>query len=173
LRSQCVDVHEWKSIVAHIRQHRVYALMLQDPYTLRATQKPRGYPGDALLLDFVYRHPLIERDVQQSSALGKRIYEYTGVDSPPAMAVRNRRDLIASILRSAAGSASIRLVLAFACGHLREFDAAFPHVHSPFCSVRCLRSTLRASRTGSIMLCGPRRNACDLHSSAVPRPWHH
>jgi hypothetical protein len=26
LRSQCVHVNEWKSIVAHIRRHRVYPL---------------------------------------------------------------------------------------------------------------------------------------------------
>jgi hypothetical protein len=114
LRSQCLDLNEWQNIVVHMRQHRMYSLMLEDPYTLRATQKPRGYPGDALLLDFVYRHPLIARDVQQSSALGQRIYEYTGIESPPAKAVRNRRDIIAKVLRSADDSASIRGVLAFA-----------------------------------------------------------
>jgi extracellular factor (EF) 3-hydroxypalmitic acid methyl ester biosynthesis protein len=132
LRSQCLDLNEWHNIVAHLRLHRIYSLMLEDPYTLRATQKPRGYPGDALLLDFVYRHPLIARDVQQSSALGQRIYEYTGIESPPAKAVRNRRDSIAKILRSAVDFASIRGVLAFACGHLREFDVAFPDANSPF-----------------------------------------
>lgn len=172
LRSQCVDVNEWKSIVAHIRRHRVYPLMLEDPYTLRAKQKPRGYPGDALLLDFVYRHPLIERDVQRSSALGKGIYEYTGIDSPPAKAVRNRRDLIASILKNAAHSASISRVLAFACGHLREFDVAFPDLHSPF--VQFVACDQHPEPLELVQLCYGDRGVMpvDMHSSAVPRPWH-
>lgn len=130
LRALCMDMNEWKSIVTRIRQHRLYSLMLDDPYTRRAAQRPLGYPGDALLLDFVYRHSSIEHDVQQSSAIGKHIYEYTAIDSAPAKAVRNRRDLIAGILRRAAYSGSIR-VLAFACGHLREFEVAFPDVPSP------------------------------------------
>lgn len=106
--------------------------MLEDPYTRRAAQRSLGYPGDAVLLDFVYQHSSIEHDVKHSSAIGRCIYEYTGIDSPPAKAVRNRRDLIAGILKSAADSAPFTRVLAFACGHLREFDVAFPDAHSPF-----------------------------------------
>lgn len=132
LRALCVDVNEWKGIVTCIRQHRLYLLILEDPYTRRAAQRPLGYPGDAVLLDFVYQHSSIDDDVKQSSPMGRLIYEYTAVDSPPAKAVRNRRDLIAGILRSAADSGSISRVLAFACGYLREFDVAFPYLRSPF-----------------------------------------
>jgi extracellular factor (EF) 3-hydroxypalmitic acid methyl ester biosynthesis protein len=104
---------------------------LKIPIRRRAAQRPLGHPGDAVLLDFVYQHSSIEHDVQLSSAIGKCIYQYTAIDSPPAKAVRNRRDLIAGILKSAAHSGSIR-VLAFACAHLREFEVAFPDEHSPF-----------------------------------------
>lgn len=162
LRAQCADVNEWKRIVTRIRQHRLYALMLEDPYTRRAAQRPLGYPGDALLLDFVYRHPSIEGDLQQSSAVGKCIYEYTAIDSPPAKAVRSRRDLIAGILRSAADSGSIR-VLAFACGHLREFDVAFPEEHSPFVQFVACDQHLESLET--VQLCYGHRGVTPVLSS--------
>ena len=41
--------------VAHaIRKHPLYGLVVEDPYTRRARDKPRGYAGDAVMLDYVY-----------------------------------------------------------------------------------------------------------------------
>ena len=47
----------WKSIVERLRKHPVLELMHQDPYTHRGYHKPRGYAADAVMLDFIYRHP--------------------------------------------------------------------------------------------------------------------
>ena len=52
-------------------------LLLNDPYTKWGYVKPRGYPGDAVLMDFAYNHQSIECHVQSSSSQGKAIYKYT------------------------------------------------------------------------------------------------
>jgi hypothetical protein len=43
-----------ESFTAAARGHRLFEIVQQDPYTRRAFQKPRGYAGDAVMLDYVY-----------------------------------------------------------------------------------------------------------------------
>ncbi len=38
------------------REHNASLLILQDPFTSHSISKPRGYAGDAVLLDFIYEH---------------------------------------------------------------------------------------------------------------------
>src|ERR1700739_1428470 len=35
--------------------HSLHKRMLEDPFTRRAFEKPRGYVGDAVMLDYIYR----------------------------------------------------------------------------------------------------------------------
>src|SRR5688500_18766448 len=37
-----------------MRRHAVFNLLLEDPHTSRAYWKPRGYAGDAVMMDFMY-----------------------------------------------------------------------------------------------------------------------
>src|SRR5215475_11877146 len=37
------------------KSHPFAELVLQDPYSRRAREKPRGYAGDAVMLDYIYR----------------------------------------------------------------------------------------------------------------------
>ena len=39
------------------QSHPIWQLLMEDPYTRRAFEKPRGYAGDAVMLDFVYSGP--------------------------------------------------------------------------------------------------------------------
>ena len=96
---------------------------MQDPFTRWSFEKPRGYSGDARLLDFIYGHESIAEQVAQSSELGKAIYAHTAQGSPPAVAVRERRDLVARFVDEIAGQREAPIdILTLAAGHLREAD---------------------------------------------------
>src|SRR6185503_4886600 len=81
-------------------------------------RRPRGYPGDALLLDFVYGGGTSAPLVKSASPLGAALYHEW--DPYPALgAIRGRRDYLAGRLMEFGG----KEVLSVACGHLREAQA--------------------------------------------------
>src|SRR5690349_4211574 len=45
------DEQEWSRVVQLCLDHPMRQLLHQDPFTYRAFSKPRGYAGDAVLLD--------------------------------------------------------------------------------------------------------------------------
>ncbi|AVA24623.1 class I SAM-dependent methyltransferase [Rhizobium sp. LEGMi198b] len=110
----------WSEIVFLAQNHPVAQFLLQDPFTKWSFDKPRGYSGDAHLLDFIYGHAIVEAEIAASTALGRAIYEYTK-NASSSVAVRERRDILAQRVDEHAkdrpGSAE---VLAMASGHLRE-----------------------------------------------------
>jgi extracellular factor (EF) 3-hydroxypalmitic acid methyl ester biosynthesis protein len=42
-------------LIADARAHDIFPSLQQDPYTHRAYTKPRGYAGDAVMMDYVYQ----------------------------------------------------------------------------------------------------------------------
>lgn len=51
---QYVSESAWKQFAAEeCRQHSLTQFLLQDPLTSRAFTKPRGYAGDAVMMDMV------------------------------------------------------------------------------------------------------------------------
>src|SRR6185436_19111629 len=48
---------EWKTVCEEARQHSLHDLLLESPFTRRAYSKPRGYAGDAVLMDLIYGAP--------------------------------------------------------------------------------------------------------------------
>ncbi|MEF3130793.1 class I SAM-dependent methyltransferase [Rhizobium sp. 268] len=110
----------WDVIVPIAQSHPVAHYLHQDPLTRWSFEKPRGYSGDARLLDFIYGRPEIEDDVASSSTLGRSIYAYTR-NASSSVAVRERRDILARRVDEIASArpGSIE-VLAIASGHLRE-----------------------------------------------------
>ena len=109
---------DWRAFVTEtIPEHPIYALVQRCPMVRHAFDKPRGYPGDAELLDYLYR---LRRPVDDGS-LGARIWDHTTLDRPAALAVRKRRDVLAAYLDALAERPSgARRALSVACGHLRE-----------------------------------------------------
>jgi len=97
--------------------HPVAALVHQDPFTYRAFAKPRGYPGDAGILDLIYGTVAAP---SETTPLGAAILDH-GRHSPASLSVRERRDVLVDAIDGAAARAhGAARVLSVACGHLRE-----------------------------------------------------
>lgn len=97
-------------------RHPLCAKLHEDPMVRRSFEKPRGYAGDAVLLDYLYGL----RSREHASPLGRLVAELSA-GRGPAAAVRHRRDLIAyRIDQLAERSRHSPRVLSVACGHFRE-----------------------------------------------------
>ena len=111
----------WQKLVPLAQQHRVAEYLIQDPFTRWSVEKPRGYSGDAGLLDIYYKHPAADDTVASSTLLGRQIYAYTS-EAASSVAGRERRDILARTVDETAGSVEKAEILAIACGHLREAE---------------------------------------------------
>jgi extracellular factor (EF) 3-hydroxypalmitic acid methyl ester biosynthesis protein len=131
IRSQ-VPSEDWKSsIVPEVRRHAIMDFLMQDPFTRRSFQKPRGYPGDAELLDMAYLEPDAPPASSDVSALGREIFEYTsGVVA--SKAVRSRKQVLTREIDSVLHRVPASRVLSVACGHLRELKSIQNHTNSMF-----------------------------------------
>jgi len=110
----------WQELVPLIQNHAVTSYFLEDPLTKWSWDKPRGYSGDATLLDFIYRHESVMDKVNAASHLGKALFEYTST-APSSQANWDRRDILArQVDEVAAERGPGTEVLSVAAGHLRE-----------------------------------------------------
>jgi extracellular factor (EF) 3-hydroxypalmitic acid methyl ester biosynthesis protein len=112
------SAEEWRAIVASSRRHPLFELVQQDPFTRRAFEKPRGYAGDACMMDFIYG---VEdrREPPAATALGGLVHAYL-LQNPACQGVRSRRAIIAAQIDRLANERQRPHVLSIAAGHLRE-----------------------------------------------------
>lgn len=100
-----------------IREHPIFTTLLTDPYTHRAFTKPRGFAGDAELIDLFYG---FASGPEFTDPVGRQLFQAL-MRLPSCDAVRFRRayygQFIDSVSKSAGKGASL---LSIACGHLRE-----------------------------------------------------
>ncbi len=101
--------------------HPVRYLVHQDPLTERAFFKPRGYPGDAVLLDLFYGGEGTQPYVDEATDLGREIYDYTH-GCPAARALRRRKEILATMIDRVCDSTTGSHILTLGCGHLREAE---------------------------------------------------
>lgn len=99
-------------------KHPLVQLLHADPLSSRAFHKPRGYPGDAALMDLIYDR---NRHLAEFQGTGAKVYAYTS-DTAAPRAMRARREMIAKKVDEAALRSKEAKVLSMACGHLREAD---------------------------------------------------
>ena len=115
----------WALVTAWLRAHPVWSLVLQDPFIRRAQEKPRGYPGDAVLIDYIYGTPSVRPEISALPAQVAVIHDFTTSAAAPR-AVRYRRQFAAQVIDEVARlkSESARVV-SIAAGHLREAELSF------------------------------------------------
>lgn len=114
----------WQKLIPIIQAHSSATIMQQCPFTRWSFEKPRGYSGDASLIDFIYGHSAVAEEVARSTPLGLDIFEYT-INAPGPVAVRERRDILTRYVDdTAARIGPDTEVLAIAAGHLREAEAS-------------------------------------------------
>src|SRR5215510_3880927 len=83
---------EWREFAQQTwLAHPLRALAHQDPITRRAFEKPRGYAGDAELIDMIYGR----RKLPRMSSVGAALYSHV-FQAPAPQAVRARRDHLAA-----------------------------------------------------------------------------
>lgn len=114
----------WQELIQIVQAHPSAKIFQQDPFTRWSFEKPRGYSGDASLIDFIYGHPAVAHEVERSTPLGLGIYEYTR-NAPGPVAVRERRDILTRYVDELAAEKGPEIeILTVAAGHLREADAS-------------------------------------------------
>ena len=115
-----LEPDEWDRYIRDVcLEHPVAALLYQDPLTFRAYHKPRGYPGDAVTIDYVYGFTKGKVGLAMASDMGNRLY--TCVHAlPAAAAVRERRQIVSNLIDTVASRVTSPRILSLACGHLRE-----------------------------------------------------
>jgi extracellular factor (EF) 3-hydroxypalmitic acid methyl ester biosynthesis protein len=110
----------WPFYAKACLEHPIRAFLHQDPFTHRAFAKPRGYAGDAVMMDYIYGLGEAVEAAQNATAIGRAIFQY--MDSrPSARAVRYRRRLLARLIDASTSNGQGR-VFALAAGHLREVE---------------------------------------------------
>lgn len=114
----------WQELIPIVQSHPSAKIFQQDPFTRWSFEKPRGYSGDASLIDFIYGHPAVAHEVAKSTPLGLGIYEYTR-NAPGPVAVRERRDILTRYVDEIAAEKGPETeILTVAAGHLREADSS-------------------------------------------------
>ena len=108
---------DWAGVGEEARRHPLHNLLLESPFTRRAYEKPRGYAGDAVLMDLIYGLA----SPGDLSPLGGMLYGYE-FDSPCFQSVRLRRAVLAREIDSIAADRRNPRVLSVASGHLREVE---------------------------------------------------
>jgi extracellular factor (EF) 3-hydroxypalmitic acid methyl ester biosynthesis protein len=113
------DMQRW------CQAHPLHALVREDPYTERAATKPRGYAGDAVMMDYIYTG----QPPAHTSELGRAIFGATTRVSM-GLSVLYRRQLLKSLIDDTVVTREGGRILSVASGHARELEGSL--VQSPF-----------------------------------------
>ncbi|MCC6535935.1 MAG: class I SAM-dependent methyltransferase [Bryobacterales bacterium] len=121
-RAEAASPEAWKAdIDRYVRTHPALPVAHEHPFAARCYQKPRGYAGDAVMLDFIYRHPANRALVEQATPRGRALMAAT-LTTPAPRAVRNRCRLLADEIDAVCLRNPRAEILSIACGHLREAE---------------------------------------------------
>lgn len=109
------------AVLPAARQHPIANLIHECPFTRHSFTRPRGYPGDAGLIDFVYRHPAARPAQEAATEAGRTVMAFT-VNVTACEAVRHRRSILAAKIDEATERHARPAILSVASGHLREAE---------------------------------------------------
>lgn len=105
---------------ALVQNSLAYELVSQDPYTTRARNKPRGFPGDARMLDYVYDGVGADAGI---SELGRAVLQAT-TRGPMGLSVLFRRSLLRAHIDETVATRRTPRILSVASGHCREVQGS-------------------------------------------------
>lgn len=108
---------EWRAVIAGPEAGALRQIAHECPYSRRGFAKPRGYAGDALLLDYIYGSAPPPDD---TTPRGRDILSWMRRESTGFSSVRWRRDYFAKRLDELAARVHRPRVGVVACGHFRE-----------------------------------------------------
>lgn len=118
--AMCHD--DWSAFAESARTDcRLMSLVHQDPLTKRAFDKPRGYAGDAVMMDYAYGIHSAHEATRQASEFGRAVLGQIQ-RRPAVQSVRYRREHIAQLIDEIAAVEAQPRILAIAAGHLREAE---------------------------------------------------
>ena len=108
----------WQRTIAAVRAHPLLPLLHENPLARRSYRKPRGYAGDAPMLDMLY---LGEAALENEpvTPLGLALFR-RDLAAPAALAARERIGHMAGRIDEVAEARRAPHVLALGAGHLRE-----------------------------------------------------
>ncbi|MEM6415793.1 MAG: class I SAM-dependent methyltransferase [Pseudomonadota bacterium] len=115
-----MDPELWLEAIEIVETHPISDLLRQCPTTNRSVQKPRGYAGDARLIDYIYGTDCDTVMPHAATIAGQVSFFVT--HSSACWAVRERRKIIAAEIEKAVSHRNDVRLLSIACGHLRELD---------------------------------------------------
>ncbi|MGG4046137.1 MULTISPECIES: class I SAM-dependent methyltransferase [Paenibacillus] len=113
---------DWKQFITQYRQHAVCRFFLQEPFSRRAFEKPRGYAGDPVMMDSIYDFdksapsPYEGRQAEISELLNYELNRISYAND----AVRERKRIFSSKIDETAERVVNPYILSFPSGHLRE-----------------------------------------------------
>jgi extracellular factor (EF) 3-hydroxypalmitic acid methyl ester biosynthesis protein len=94
----------------------VLEVLHTEPVTRHAYTKPRGYPGDAALIDLIYGE---SAPPEPLSPLARHLHAWA-TSQQGFESVRDRRDRLTRLIDVTAAERKDARILSLACGHLRE-----------------------------------------------------
>lgn len=112
----------WKQFITEYREHWISDFFLQEPLTRRASEKPRGYAGDPVMLDLQYDFenevspPYENKQPEVSELLYYELNRISHVQN----ANRERKRILARKIDQTSERVANPYILSVACGHLRE-----------------------------------------------------
>jgi extracellular factor (EF) 3-hydroxypalmitic acid methyl ester biosynthesis protein len=101
------------------RKHNLFSVLQRDPFTNRAATKPRGYAGDAVMMDYIYKGTAPHIADEFDKALFNCI-----THASTALSVCFRRQLLRSLIDDTVSSTPHARLLSVASGHARELDGS-------------------------------------------------
>ena len=109
----------WSTLASACLKHPIATLLHQDPLTRRTFQKPKGYAGDATMLDLIYSMEDDSFLPSFANPMTEAIFRFTA-SAPASRAVCARRRIIARLIDQVAEQTAYPRILSIAAGHLRE-----------------------------------------------------
>lgn len=105
----------WASLRGWLRGTEMAAAALEDPFTAHGWDRPRGIPGDAVMLGFIEGEASLAPLLARATPLGRELHAML-MARPWAEALRERRLILARLVAKAAGGR----VATLGAAHLRE-----------------------------------------------------